>query len=146
MAACATHHWNHMASGNVSDKNLTIYLSHRDDLAGTSVYGDYSSERSSATFSIRYDALVTPTTEVLFMTGNRAQFLVTRFVDFAAQGSYALFPIQSSGNPCLCPWFTSYLNLSAAAFVRNRVNEPGEVAILLQNSTNTHLYRLVHAF
>jgi hypothetical protein len=30
----------------------------------------------------------------------------------------------------------------AAAYVRNRANETGEVAILLQNSTNTHLYRL----
>ncbi len=73
----------------------------RDDLAGTAMYGDYAGDRSNSTFSIRYSALITPTTEVLFTTGNRSQFLVTRFVDFVAQGAYVLNASRSSDSFCL---------------------------------------------
>ncbi len=90
-----------MASSNVCDRMILGFILCSDDLAGTAMYGDYAGERSSNTFSIDYSALITPTTEVLFTTGDRSQFLVTRFVNFASQGAYALNASRSSGTLCL---------------------------------------------
>jgi hypothetical protein len=84
---------------------------YRDDLTGTAMYGDYAGERSNSTFSIDYSALITPTTEVLFTTGNRSQFLVTRFFDFASQGAYAFNASRSSGNLCLLHEYDPCLTL-----------------------------------
>ncbi len=101
MVARASYQWSDLASCNVSCMWLILYPRFRDDLAGTSVYGDYNSERSSATFSIRYDALVTPATEVLLTLGNRSVFLVTRFIDFARQGEYLVNASASSATLCM---------------------------------------------
>ncbi len=80
---------------------ILALILYRDDLAGTDMYGDYSGELSNGTFTIRYGALITPATEVLFTTGDRSQFLVTSFADFASQGAYALNASRSSDTLCL---------------------------------------------
>jgi hypothetical protein len=87
--------------------NNNSHHSHRDELAGTEVYGTYGSERSQATFSIAYSALITPTTEVMFVTGNRADYIVTRFVDFATTGEYPLNHSRTTTTreACLCASF-----------------------------------------
>ncbi len=50
----------------------------RDNLAGTDVYGTYvANDRADATFSVPFSTLLTPTTDILLMTGDRSQFVVT---------------------------------------------------------------------
>ncbi len=48
----------------------------RDNIAGTDMYGTYvADDRADATFSVPFSALLTPTTEILLMTGDRTQFM-----------------------------------------------------------------------
>ncbi len=50
----------------------------RDNLAGTDVYGTYvANDRADATFSVPFSALLTPTTDILLMTGDGERFAVT---------------------------------------------------------------------
>jgi hypothetical protein len=81
---------------------LSSIVSHiepiRDNLAGTDVYGTYvANDRADATFSVPFSALLTPTSDVLLMTGDRAQFVVTT--------PASILPFQS--NPFLTTSFAS---------------------------------------
>jgi hypothetical protein len=63
----------------------------RDNLAGTDVYGTYvADDRANATFSVPFSALLTPATELLFMTGDRSEYLVV------ALGSIVLGRVDTS--------------------------------------------------
>ena len=50
-------------------KRGTTWHPATDDLAGTAVYGTYGTATSDSTFSIAYSSWITPTTELLFMSG-----------------------------------------------------------------------------
>ena len=50
-------------------KQGTTWHTATDDLAGTAVYGTYGTATSDSTFSIAYSSWITPTTELLFISG-----------------------------------------------------------------------------
>ena len=50
-------------------KQGTTWHPATDDLAGTAVYGTYGSATSDSTFSLAFASIVSPSTELLFITG-----------------------------------------------------------------------------
>lgn len=59
----------------------------RDNLAGTDVYGTYEANPLSGnTFSIAYAGLITSDTDIMFMSGDRKHYLVTKHVGLSARG------------------------------------------------------------
>jgi hypothetical protein len=50
-------------------KQGTTWHPATDDLRGTDVYGTYGTATSDATFSIAFASIITPTTEILLITG-----------------------------------------------------------------------------
>jgi hypothetical protein len=75
----------------------------RDKLAGTDVYGAYEPSPTSAnTFSIAFQGMISEKTDVLFMTGDRTQFLVTTYGTINVTGDAIDFaPLHSSSAPCV---------------------------------------------
>ncbi len=84
---------------------LSAIVSHvkliRDNLAGTDVYGTYvANDRANATFSVPFSALLTPTTEILLMTGDRSLFMAfSRSAVLPGQTWAALTTTFMSGAP-----------------------------------------------
>jgi hypothetical protein len=89
---------------------------------------------------------VTPTTEVLFARGDRSTFLVTRFVDFARQGEYLVNASASSAALCQIFFFPFFASLLASAYVWNRANELGEIALATSQTNPVFFYRLLWSF
>jgi hypothetical protein len=73
----------------------------RDDLSGTDVYGTYvANDRANSTFSIPFSALLTPTTEILLMTGDRSLYMAfSRSAVLPGQTWAALTTTFMSGAP-----------------------------------------------
>jgi hypothetical protein len=67
----------------------------RDNLAGTDVYGTYEANSTSGnTFSIVFQGLVNNSTEIMFMTGDRTQYVVTKIGGLTSQGT--LIPLNAT--------------------------------------------------
>jgi hypothetical protein len=75
----------------------------RDYLVGSDVYGTYEANPTSGnTFSIEFSGLVNSDTDVMFMTGDRTQFLVSKLSTVVKARGSALPLSASLSSASLC--------------------------------------------
>jgi hypothetical protein len=73
-----------------------------DNLNGTDVYGSYEANPTSDnTFSVPFSGLITSATDVLFMSGDRSQYLVMKYEGTKAHGA-AMVLAASYSSSSLC--------------------------------------------
>ncbi len=137
-----------MRNALVIENFLSLF---RDQLAGTDVYGSYSTAQSTSQFSVPFATYLTPNLRILFATGDLSSWLLTTY-DQAAGSFYgsnvARTALQSSFNsyPCL---FHSLLTLNfvhlfpdtVGWYQRNSFNEDPIISIS-GGWPNNLIYRL----
>jgi hypothetical protein len=75
----------------------------RDYLVGSDVYGTYEANQTSgSTFSIEFSGLINSDTDVMFMTGDRTQFLVSKHSTVVKARGSALPLSASLSSASLC--------------------------------------------
>jgi hypothetical protein len=89
------------------------FMFRRDYLTGTEAYGTYvANATSGTTFSIEFSALVKSDTDIMFMSGDRSRFLVTKHATVVkTRGSALPLPASlSSTSLCIRILFVSGLS------------------------------------